>query len=124
MTQQEIQERIALGRSFINKFGKDADDDYRTDQEQKKPQPPLTKAPMTASPIDLPRDFASLPIENDFLKLVNGRASHRVYTEEGMTLLQLSYLLWCTQGVKSIRGKSYATLRTVPSGGARHPFEC
>ena len=124
MTQQEIQERIALGRSFINKFGKDADDDYRTDQEQKKPQPPLTKAPMTASPIDLPRDFASLPIENDFLKLVNGRASHRVYTEEGMTFLQLSYLLWCTQGVKSIRGKSYATLRTVPSGGARHPFEC
>ena len=124
MTEQEIRDRIQLGRSFINKFGTDADDDYRTDQEQKKPQPPLTKAAMTTNIIDLPRDFAALPIENDFLKLVNGRASHRVYTEEGMTLLQLSYLLWCTQGVKAIRGKSYATLRTVPSGGARHAFEC
>ena len=40
-----------------------------------------------------------------------------------MSLLALSYLLWCTQGVKGIRGKSYATLRTVPSAGARHPFE-
>ena len=124
MTEQEIRERILLGRSFINKFGSDGDDDYSTDQELKKPQPPLVKAAMTANPLDLPRDFSSLPIENDFLKLVNGRASHRVYTEEGMTRTQLSYLLWCTQGVKSIRGRSYATLRTVPSGGARHPFEC
>ena len=32
-------------------------------------------------------------------------------------------MLWACQGVKSIRGKAYATLRTVPSGGARHPFE-
>ena len=40
-----------------------------------------------------------------------------------MSLLQLSFLLWGTQGVKDIRGKSYATLRTVPAGGARHPFE-
>ena len=124
MTEQEIRARIERGRAFINNFGRDSDEDYRTDQDLKKPQPPLTKAPMTDSALDLPRDFAALPIENDFLKLINGRASHRVYTEAGMTLLQLSYLLWCTQGVKSIRGKSYATLRTVPSGGARHPFEC
>ena len=124
MTEKEIRDRILLGRSFINKFGRDADDSYTTDQDQKKPQPPLTKAPMTDAAIDLPRDFSALPIENDFLKVINSRASHRVYTEEGMSLLQLSYLLWCTQGVKSIRGRSYATLRTVPSGGARHAFEC
>ena len=40
-----------------------------------------------------------------------------------MSLLQLSFLLWATQGIKSIRGKSYATIRTAPCGGARHPFE-
>lgn len=40
-----------------------------------------------------------------------------------MSLLDLAYLLWTTQGVKSIRGNNYATLRTVPSGGARHEFE-
>jgi SagB-type dehydrogenase family enzyme len=40
-----------------------------------------------------------------------------------MSLLQLSYLLWTTQGIKNIRGKNYATIRTVPCGGARHEFE-
>ena len=40
-----------------------------------------------------------------------------------MSLLELSYMLWTCQGVKQIRGKKYATLRTVPSGGARHGFE-
>ncbi len=39
-----------------------------------------------------------------------------------MTLLQLSFMLWATQGIKKMRGQ-YATLRTVPCGGARHEFE-
>ena len=40
-----------------------------------------------------------------------------------MTLQQLSYLLWAGQGITGIKGENYATMRTVPSGGARHPFE-
>ena len=56
-------------------------------------------------------------------QLIESRRSARIYTQEEMSLTQLSFLLWSCQGVKSIRGKSYATLRTVPSGGARHPFE-
>ena len=35
---------------------------------------------------------------------------------------QLSYLLWCTQGVKEVF-QGTATLRNVPSAGARHAFE-
>ncbi|MFN3692396.1 MAG: SagB/ThcOx family dehydrogenase, partial [Fervidobacterium sp.] len=31
------------------------------------------------------------------------------------------YLLWCTQGIRFVTEK--ATFRTVPSAGARHPFE-
>ena len=57
------------------------------------------------------------------ISLIRDRRSSRVYTEEKMSLLQLSFLLWATQGIKSIRGKSYATIRTVPCGGARHEFE-
>ncbi|MBQ6451376.1 MAG: SagB/ThcOx family dehydrogenase [Solobacterium sp.] len=98
--------------------------DYKTDQQLKKPQPPLAKAPMCDTAIPLPTNYEDLDIDNDFLHVINSRESHRVYTQEQMTLLQLSYLLWCTQGVKTIRGKSYATLRTVPCGGGRHPFEC
>jgi len=126
MDPKEIRRRIELGRSFITRFGDEegVDEAYATDQELKKPQPPLTKAPMTERILDLPTDFSSLPIEKDFLRIINSRKSHRVYTQAPMTLLELSYLLWCTQGVKSVRGKAYATLRTVPCGGARHEFEC
>ena len=126
MDQKEIEKRIKLGRSFVVKFGDEegVDADYASDQELKKPQPPLTKAPMTDRILDLPTDFSGLAIDGDFLHVINSRKSHRVYTQEPMSLLELSYLLWCTQGVKAVRGKAYATLRTVPCGGARHEFEC
>ena len=39
-----------------------------------------------------------------------------------MTLAELSWLLWCTQGVKEVIPHQ-ATLRTVPSAGARHALE-
>jgi SagB-type dehydrogenase family enzyme len=45
-----------------------------------------------------------------------------MYAHEPMTLDELSFLLWCTQGVKQIHG-SQVTFRTVPSAGARHAFE-
>ena len=123
MDEQEIRKRIEAGREFLHPRD-DTPEDYKTDQELKEPQPPLVKAPMKEERIPLPRNFDSLPIENDFLKIINSRRTHRIYTEETMPLLDLSYLLWCTQGIESIRGKSYATLRTVPCGGARHEFEC
>ena len=67
--------------------------------------------------------LVSLSLEDDLYQLLAKRKSSRVYTQEDMSLLQLSFLLWATQGIKSIRGKSYATIRTAPCGGARHPFE-
>ncbi len=96
---------------------------FVSDQSMKKPQPPLYKAPMRGSAVRLPRDFSSLPLKTDYAALVAARQSRRVYNGAGMSLEELSFLLWVAQGVKSIRGKGYATLRTVPSGGARHPFE-
>ena len=51
------------------------------------------------------------------------RKSKREYNKLLITIDELSYLLWSTQGVKEIRGDNYATGRTVPSAGARHTFE-
>ncbi|MBP0970148.1 MAG: SagB/ThcOx family dehydrogenase [Oscillospiraceae bacterium] len=121
-----IEEKIRAGRDFVARWEVDEKlfGGYLTDQEKKLPQPPLVKAPMTDRAMDLPKDFSALDISTDFLDIINSRESHRVYTGESMTLTELSYLLWCTQGVKEIRGKAYATLRTVPCGGARHEFEC
>lgn len=121
MNQKEIDERIARGRSFAHVQPEEAD--FRSDQELGRPQPPLFREPVSSEQIPLTMDFSGLAVDSDFLHIVNSRASHRVYTDQKMTLTQLSWLLWCTQGVKSIRGRAYATLRTVPCGGARHEFE-
>lgn len=121
MEEKEIQQRIHNGRNFM-KTEMDVEG-YTSDQDLKKPQPPLYKEQIRETSIPLPKDFNHLSIEKDFLKIINSRCSHRVYTQEAMTLEELSYVLWCSQGVKDIRGKKYATLRTVPSGGARHAFE-
>lgn len=117
---------IDNGRDFMK--GSKRDNPYRafeSDQMRKLPQPALTKPAMAepSAAIDLPRDFDKLERKNDLLELLRDRRSTRIYTQEQLSLLQLSFLLWATQGVKGIRGKKYATLRTVPSGGARHAFE-
>ena len=58
------------------------------------------------------------------MELVKGRESRRSYGEEPLTLLELSYLLWVTQGVRKMAGhKNPVTFRNVPSAGSRHPFE-
>lgn len=126
MLDQELQAKIiATNRDFM-KGDRENDpilENFVSDQDQKLPQPPLVKAPMTDSRILLPMDFSGLDLKNDLLSLLRDRRSARIYTKEPMSVAQLSFLLWATQGVKKLRGKSYATLRTVPSGGARHAFE-
>lgn len=118
---------ISQNRDFMK--GEREDDPYleefESDQDLKRPQPPLVKAPMSceAARVSLPRDFSGVPMKDGLIALMRDRRSARVYTQESMTLEQLSFLLWATQGVKGLRGKSYATLRTVPCGGARHEFE-
>jgi len=124
MLDPEIQKKlIAEGRNFMKSNSLSPYDDFVSDQDLKLPQPPLVKAPMTEQAMPLPRNFEDLNLQQNFITLLTERKSSRVYTQQPISLLQLSFLLWATQGIKDIRGKSYATLRTVPSGGARHPFE-
>ena len=122
MDQNEIERRITLGRAFT-KCEMDEDDGFVSDQQRKLPQPPLVNTAATQNRIRLPRDFSNLTLTLDYAKLISARCTRRVYTDEGINLTELSFLLWAAQGVKSILGDKYATLRTVPSGGARHPFE-
>ncbi len=57
-----------------------------------------------------------------FIGLTTDRSSLRKFAETPYSLEELSYLLWCTQGVKQVHG-DLAILKTVPSAGARHAFE-
>lgn len=128
MLDKELQNQlIAEGRAFTKGYRNDDPymEDFESDQDRKLPQPPLVKASMAPieNRIALSKDFSGLTLQKDLFSLLRSRRSARVYTQELVTLEQLSFLLWATQGVKDIRGKSYATLRTVPSGGARHEYE-
>lgn len=124
MSEEERNARIIEARKLI--YWED-EDEYQSDQMLRRKQPPLVKAPMTDleknPPIELPRDFSDVEMKTDLVSIFLERRSSRVYTEGDLSLGQLSFLLWSTQGIKTIRGKRYATIRTVPSGGARHPFE-
>ena len=53
---------------------------------------------------------------------IESRRSIRQYTSDPLTLQELAYLLWCTQGIVQ-RHEPYATFRNVPSAGGRHAFE-
>ncbi len=70
-------------------------------------------------------DPAVLNIGSSDLRLVmeNRRSVRRYDTNQVLSFEELSYLLWLTQGVKKVSERSGMTLRTVPSAGARHPFE-
>ena len=94
-----------------------------SDQRKGLPQPPLELGYDEAQPVielPAPADLPTYP--NDLKALTENRRSARRYTEQALTLDELSFLLWCTQGVKETVD-THATLRTVPSAGARHAFE-
>ena len=121
MEKEQIENKILAGRDFM-RFNP-GEEDFVSDQMLKKPQPPLVKAPMGGDITSLPRGFESLNFQNNILRVLAQRKSSRVYTKVPVTLLQLSFLLWAQQGIRGLRGKQYATLRTVACGGARHEFE-
>jgi SagB-type dehydrogenase family enzyme len=86
------------------------------------PQPPVeaewdrTKTPIPLSPP------VSLHLGDFSLRqAIEQRRSLREYSGQPLSLDELSYLLWCTQGVQDAAGR--CTIRTVPSAGARHAFE-
>ena len=58
----------------------------------------------------------------DFESAVRNRRSHRSLKKRPLTLEELSFLLWATQGIREQLASGTA-LRTVPSAGARHALE-
>ena len=97
----------------------------RSDQAKGVPFPPLQKEiPEDASiSINLPDPDPGLIQKKDYFQLLKDRQSWRQYSEEALSLEELSYLLFCTQGVIAEIGEGYASRRPVPSAGARHPYE-
>lgn len=84
--------------------------------------PAQKPCPPDAKLISLPEP-GILPDKNvNFLEIIELRTTVRQYTQECLTMEELSYLLWCTQGVKMVLPDGNSR-RTVPSAGGRHAFE-
>lgn len=98
--------------------------EVKTDQQLRKPYPELAQpVPENAVVMELPAVDERLAPDVGLYDVIAGRRSHRKFSTTGLSLAELAWLLWSTQGVRSVPDSRVATLRTVPSGGARHTFE-
>lgn len=111
---------IENNRNFLKAVNWQKAREIPRDQEKGLPAPPQQKpyddAAVTISLIE--SAAISIP-EVNIKDIFQKRRSHRSYTDQALTMEQLSFLLWATQGVSGNKNM----LRTSPSAGARHPFE-
>ena len=98
--------------------------EVQTGQQRGDPPPPMEKpVPDGATLIGLTSPKAWPDLELPLVEAIRRRRSRRSFTSGALSAEELSFLLWATQGVRETARQGRITLRTVPSGGAMHPFE-
>jgi SagB-type dehydrogenase family enzyme len=113
-------EFMSIGKEFLEKTKEKFYPE--TDQEKGLPRPLLELEYDKSIPlIELPKPKDMKLKDKSLRECIEKRRSVREYSSKPLTMDELSYLLWCTQGVKEVTPRNL--LRNVPSGGARHPFE-
>ncbi|MCL1999098.1 MAG: SagB/ThcOx family dehydrogenase [Turicibacter sp.] len=120
--EQELKQELQRNRSFM-KCPIFTESMGKSDQSRGLPHPPHGKP--TKNPVAL-LEFDTVPlVEPSYTNILEARRSIRVFDENAtITQSQLAFILHTAQGIQGARGKDEAfTLRAVPSGGARHPFE-
>ena len=99
----------------------DAED---TDQMQELPSPEILKRAKSKKVVSLPLDFRDCAADRNLVEIIEGRKSLREFSPVGLTIRELSFLLWASQGMRRFAGGDYkVTYRNVPSAGSRHPLE-
>ncbi|MEK3837866.1 SagB/ThcOx family dehydrogenase [Paenibacillus sp. FSL R7-0128] len=95
----------------------------KTDKIKGIAQPPIVKSFHAESQIiDLPKVSRDVVSKESIFDCIEQRRSTRFYSADTLSLEELSYLLWATQGITGMN-KNGLTLRTVPCSGATHTFE-
>lgn len=118
------QQSIERNRYFLKDSARKTIDFSTTDQSAGVPPPPIEKGYSAGiERVDLirPDKFRALP-KADLLSVIANRRSRREFGETPLTLAELSFLLWATQGVREQSGTG-PVRRTVPSAGNRHALE-
>jgi SagB-type dehydrogenase family enzyme len=96
----------------------------QTGQSRGVAPPPLEKPlPADGKRVDLvpPGKWSNIR-SIDLESAIRNRKSRRTFKPKPLTLEELSFLLWATQGIKQQIDR-FTALRTVPSAGARHALE-
>lgn len=113
----------ASGRHFLTDRIRKEVEWHGTDQSLGEMPPPVQKpARENAVRIQLPLrgEWQIPPCDLEFA--IANRESRRRFLPTALTLAEVSFLLWSTQGVRRQLNEG-SVLRTVPSAGCRHPFE-
>ena len=92
-----------------------------TDQMKGIPMPPFENEFDENALIPLPDPKTADIKKRDIVQVIEERVSRRKLGAGSISMSDLSFLLWATNGVKSVKGGRI--FRTVPSAGSRHPFE-
>jgi SagB-type dehydrogenase family enzyme len=121
MDDAKVRAEIEQGRRFLH-ANWELRDGAESDQDKGTPPPAQQKeaAPGALTVALVPPEKNTLGAMS-IIDALRSRRSRRKFTPGSLTLEELSFLLWATQGVQK-RTPKY-TLRPVPSGGARHSFE-
>ena len=91
-------------------------------QAQGAPAPESVRPAKNTPVLDLPGPNDAVLVKTDVRTCIAERQSRRKFTDAPLTLAELAWLLWATQGLRRDDGGA-PRWRTVPSAGARHPFE-
>ena len=115
---------LTASRSFLKDTLRQVVNFSETDQNRRIPPPPIEKpCEPDKKRIELPKIETLKNIGPiDLQTAIMRRQSCRTYSDAPLTIEELSFLLWATQGVKLKLDSGHA-LRTVPSAGCRHAFE-
>ena len=92
-----------------------------TDRSKGLERPELFKVVQNGTTvIELPKEFPNIK-QKTFTEVVKLRRSTRQYSDESLSIEEVSYLLWETSRVEFV--KNNAVFRTIPTGGATNAME-
>ena len=112
------------GRSFLKSPINSPADIMASDEDRGTEAPSIQKGyPQDAERIELVSPKELSVGKTSFVDVVRNRQSRRTYTDQALTLEEVSFLLWAVQGIRRVGKKAPVTYRTVPASGGIHPLE-
>ena len=106
-------------REFLKDTIRQEIDFFHTDQSRRITPPPLEKpfsADATRIRLAAPDQWQGIG-RTDLASAIRNRQSRRAFSDEALTLAELSLLLWATQGIRQRLNKATSRIFCIP---ARH----